>query len=102
MIELECSMKIRRIIKEEIEVPNLGDRIKEAREKSGQSVTSLAKKAEISRNYWYQLESESTLSGLSEETLKKIEKALNTTFNVTFPSPSQAFLHKEETGQYKV
>lgn len=77
-------VKVRRIIKQEVEVPGLGNLIRTAREKSDRGVTTLAKEVGISRNYWYQLESESVLSGIKEETLRKIEMALNIDFGVNF------------------
>jgi len=78
------SVKVNRIIKKEIEVPDLGKRIKKAREASDRSVTSLAKEVGISRNYWYQVEAEAVLSGIAEETLRKIESALNIDLDVRF------------------
>ncbi|MCA2504913.1 MAG: helix-turn-helix transcriptional regulator [Microcystis sp. M54BS1] len=78
------SVKVNRIIKKEVEVADLGKKIKKAREASDRSVTSLAKEVGISRNYWYQLEAEAVLSGIAEETLRKIESALNVNFGVRF------------------
>lgn len=78
------SVKVNRIIKKEVEVADLGKKIKKAREASDRSVTSLAKEVGISRHYWYQLEAEAVLSGIAEETLRKIESALNVNFGVRF------------------
>lgn len=78
------AVKVRRIIKQEVDVPGLGDRIKQARESANRPVTQLAKEAGISRNYWYQLEAESVLSGLSEDTLRKIEEVLGVNLGVKF------------------
>lgn len=78
------TVKVRRIVKQEIDIPGLGDRIKQAREKSDRGVSSLAKEVGISRNYWYQLEAESVLSGIKEETLRKIEAALGVDLGVNF------------------
>ncbi|MBD2492561.1 helix-turn-helix transcriptional regulator [Aulosira sp. FACHB-615] len=77
-------MKVRRIIKLEIDIPGLGERIKQAREASGRPVTQLAKEAGISRNYWYQLEAEAVLGGMAEETLRKIEEVLGVDLGVQF------------------
>ena len=76
--------RVRRIIKQEIEVPGLGAAIKKARESSGQSLTALAKATGISRNYWYQLESEAVLGGVAEDTLRKVEEVLGVDFGVSF------------------
>lgn len=75
-------VKVRRIIKREVEVPDLGSRIKQAREADPRSVTQLAKLAGISRNYWYQLEAESVLGGVAEETLRKVEEVLGVDLGV--------------------
>lgn len=77
-------MKVRRIVKLEIEIPNLGQKIKQAREADPRSVTKLAKTVGISRNYWYQLEAEAVLGGVAEDTIKKIEAVLNADFNIKF------------------
>ncbi|MBI4739011.1 helix-turn-helix transcriptional regulator [Candidatus Woesearchaeota archaeon] len=77
-------MKVRRIVKQEIDVPGLGEQIKRARESDERSVTYLAKTVGISRNYWYQLESEAVLGGVAEDTLRKIEEVLGADFGVRF------------------
>lgn len=78
------AVKVRRIVKIEIEIPDLGKRIKEAREADSRSVTKLAKAVGISRNYWYQLEAEAVLGGVAEDTIKKIEEVLNADFGINF------------------
>lgn len=78
------TVKVRRIIKQEVEVPGLGAAIKHARESSGRSLTALAKAAGISRNYWYQLESEAVMGGIAEDTLRKVEEVLGVDFGVSF------------------
>jgi transcriptional regulator with XRE-family HTH domain len=77
-------VKVRRIIKQEIDIPGLGERIKQARENAGRPVTQLAKEVGISRNYWYQLEAEAVLGGMAEETLRKIEEVLDVDLGVKF------------------
>ncbi len=78
------TVKVRRIIKLEVDVPGLGDRIKQAREARGRPVTQMAKEVGISRNYWYQLETEAVLGGVAEETLRKIEEVLGVDLGVQF------------------
>ena len=78
------TVKVRRIVKLEIDIPNLGKRIKEAREADSRSVTKLAKTVGISRNYWYQLEAEAVLGGVAEDTIRKIEKVLDIDFDISF------------------
>jgi transcriptional regulator with XRE-family HTH domain len=78
------TVRVRRIIKLEVDVPGLGDRIKQARESSLRPVTHLAREVGISRNYWYQLEAEAVLGGVAEETLRKIEEVLSVDLGVKF------------------
>lgn len=73
-----------RIISPSVNIPDLGKRIKEARETDPRSVTKLAKTVGISRNYWYQLEAEAVLGGVAEDTIRKIEKVLNADFGISF------------------
>lgn len=77
-------MRVRRIIKQEVDIPGLGDEIKRAREADSRSVTELAKTAGISRNYWYQLEAEAVLGGVAEDTLRKVEQVLGVDLGVKF------------------
>jgi transcriptional regulator with XRE-family HTH domain len=77
-------VRVRRIIKQEVDIPGLGEQIKKAREADDRSVTELARLVGISRNYWYQLEAEAVLGGVSEETLRKIEQVLGVDFGVKF------------------
>ena len=81
-------LKIKRIQETVKEFPNLGKKIKEAREKAriqdGKSLSSICKEADISRSYWYQLESEDLRSPATEDIIRKIEKTLNVDFGVNF------------------
>ena len=81
---MTMTVKVRRIIKLEVDVPGLGERIKQAREARGRPVTQMAKEVGISRNYWYQLEAEAVLGGVAEETLRKIEEVLGVDLGVQF------------------
>lgn len=78
------TMKVRRIVKQEVDINNLGNRIKEARLKSNRSLSHLAASVGISRNYWYQLEAEAVLGGVAEDTLRKIEQVLDVDLGVRF------------------
>lgn len=78
------TMKVRRIVKQEVDINNLGNRIKEARLKSDRSLSQLAASVGISRNYWYQLEAEAVLGGVAEDTLRKIENVLGVDLGVKF------------------
>ena len=80
---MNTAMKVVRTI--EVEVPNLGDRIKKAREKAkasdGRSLTQLAALAGMTTANWYRIESEK-FNSLPFETLKRMESALGTDFGV--------------------
>lgn len=78
------AVKVRRIVKQEVDIPGLGDRIRQARDSDGRSLTQLAKLVGISRNYWYQLEAESVLGGVAEDTVRKIEEVLGVNFGISF------------------
>jgi DNA-binding XRE family transcriptional regulator len=80
----KSGLKVRRIIKQEVDVPGLGAKIRTARELDVRSLSRLAKEVGISRNYWYQLEAESVLGGVAEDTLREIEKVLGIDFGVDF------------------
>lgn len=77
-------MKVRRIVKQEVDVPGLGERLRQARLKDKRSVEKLAAAAGISRNYWYQLEAEAVLGGVKEDTLRNIEQVLSVDLGVDF------------------
>ncbi|GJD22925.1 Transcriptional Regulator, XRE family protein [Rivularia sp. IAM M-261] len=64
-------------------VPDLCQKIKEAREKDGRSVQVLATLAGISTAYWYQIE-QGKRQWISEDSLRGIEKALGIDLGVRF------------------
>lgn len=77
-------VRVRRIIKQEVDIPGLGEQLKKAREADERSVTELARLVGISRNYWYQLEAEAVMGGVAEDTLRRIEEVLGVDFGVQF------------------
>ncbi|PZO46408.1 MAG: transcriptional regulator [Phormidesmis priestleyi] len=70
----------------EIEVPSLGQKIKEARNKikneKGKTITDLASASGMSAQNWYRIENERQT--LPEETLRLMEAALECSFGVSF------------------
>jgi transcriptional regulator with XRE-family HTH domain len=60
-------------------VPELGQRIRQAREISRKSITELASLAQMSRGNWYKIE-EGYHKSIPLGTLKRLENALNTDF----------------------
>lgn len=77
-------MRIRKI--QEVEVPDLSQRIKDARMAlvGIKSLEALCDECEVSRTYWYDLEKGTLKGTLSVENLRKIEKALGVDFGVKF------------------
>ena len=74
-------MKVRKVI--EIEVPELGSRIRQAREADSRSLAEICRQMPMSTMNWYRIESEET-KALPVETLKRIEEVLGVDFGVNF------------------
>lgn len=64
----------------EIEVEGLGDRIREARAKSGRSLVNICALVGMSTQNWYRIETEK--QRLPLDTLRKIEKVLQVDLGV--------------------
>lgn len=65
-----------------LEVPGLGQRIKQAREADPRSLKALAESAGMTPMNWYRIEAEE--QELPEDTLRKIEQALGIDCGVKF------------------
>ena len=78
------TLQVKRVKTSVIDFPDLGQRIKEAREKDNRSLVQICKDCDISRAYWYQLEAEDMRSAVTEEIIRKIEKVLNIDLGVSF------------------
>ena len=74
-------MKVRKVIDKE--VPNLGTRIKIAREADKRPLTELCAQIPMTTMNWYRIESGET-KALPFETLKRIEEVLGVSFGVDF------------------
>jgi DNA-binding XRE family transcriptional regulator len=74
-------VRIERVI--QINVPGIGKKIKDTRERDPRSVDELAKAANMTRANWYRIEREDN-EVLPEPTLRKIEKVLGVDFGVNF------------------
>jgi transcriptional regulator with XRE-family HTH domain len=73
---------VRKIVKQEIEVEGLGQRIKDAQYQSGKTVESVIRELNISRTYWTNITKEKV--DLSNDLLVRIEKCLEAKFGVVF------------------
>lgn len=78
-------MEVRKYTK--TDVPDLGARIKKARESDPRSVQVLSTLAGISIAYWYQIEKEER-NWVSLEIIREIEKVLKIDLDISFPSES--------------
>ena len=65
-----------------LDAPQLGQRIKAAREADSRSLTSICKLVGMTTMNWYRIESEQ--QSLPIETLEKIEQVLGVEFGVSF------------------
>jgi transcriptional regulator with XRE-family HTH domain len=74
---------VREIIKKEVEIPGLGDRIKQAQKDSGLSVEKVIRAIDISRTYWNKLVADKDMV-VSMDLLRKIEQFFNADFGVKF------------------
>ncbi|MHC5820592.1 MAG: helix-turn-helix domain-containing protein [Nostoc sp.] len=77
-------VQVKRTVEVVREFPGLGERIKKGREGDKRSLTQICRDSGVSRAYWYHLENEQIYSCVSEDTIRKIEAALNIDLGVTF------------------
>lgn len=75
---VSSAMKVTKTIT--IEVPGLGAKIKEARERDYRSLKAICEAVGMSQMNWYRIEDEK--QSLPLETLRKIEKVLEVDFGV--------------------
>lgn len=81
---MTTGMRVKRVVEHEVYIPDLGLKIEMARKAINKPLTVLCKEADVSRNYWYQLESGKIPGTVSEETLRKIEKVLGVNLGINF------------------
>jgi transcriptional regulator with XRE-family HTH domain len=77
-------VQVKRVIEIVREYPDLGQRIRQAREKDKRTLTAICRECGLSRSYWYQLEGEDMRSAATEEVIRKIEKVLGVDLGVNF------------------
>lgn len=80
------SVQVKRVVEVVRDFPDLGKRIRQARERDGRSLSQICRDAGVSRAYWYQLESEDLRAPATEEIIRKIEQALGVDLGVKFES----------------
>ncbi len=73
-------MKVRKVI--DVEVPGLGERIKEARETDRRSLAEICRQMPMSVMNWYKIEASET-KALPIGTLRRIEEVLGVDFGVS-------------------
>lgn len=77
-------VQVKRLVETVVDVPGLGQRIRELRINDSRSVAELCRLVGISRAYWYQLESEDLRSPVSESVVRRIEEVLGIDLDVNF------------------
>lgn len=77
------AVKVRKIERKEIEVPELPKQMAQAQKKSGKSISEICEAVGFSRTYWYQIVN-GREEAIAEETLRKIEETLGVDFGVSF------------------
>lgn len=78
-------MEVRKITTQVVEIPDLHEKISQARIAIGgrKSLSALCREAKVSRTKWYDLESRADTS-VTWEMLQRIQTALETDFGVKF------------------
>lgn len=66
----------------EIEVPDLGSKIRSARKASSKSMAQLCGEADVTSSYWYQIEAGTLSGGVTLTTIRAIEQALGVDLGV--------------------
>ena len=74
-------MKVRKV--NDIEIPGLGERIRETRERDRRSLSEICRQIPMTTMNWYRIEAEET-KALPIETLRRIEEVLGVDFGVSF------------------
>lgn len=74
---------VREIVKREIEVPGLGEQIKQAQKNSGLSVEKVIRGLDISRTYWNKMVADKDMT-ISIDLVRRIEGFFKADFGVKF------------------
>lgn len=82
---MSASMQVRKITTQVVDIPDLHERIRQARITIGgrKSLSALCREAKVSRTKWYELEARSDTS-VTWEMLQRIQSALETDFGIQF------------------
>lgn len=78
------SVQVKRVIETVRDFPELGQKIRQARERDERSVTDLCRACGLSRSYWYQLENEDLRAPATEDVIRRIEQVLEVDLGVKF------------------
>lgn len=84
---------VREIIKREIEVPDLGERIKQVQIDSKLSVEKVIRGLDISRTYWNKMVAEKDMA-VSIDLIRRIEKFFDVSFDIAFPDDRPVLAEK--------
>lgn len=78
------SVQVKRVIETVLNFPELGQKIRQARESDGRTLTDICRECNLSRSYWYQLENEDLRAPATEDVIRRIERVLNVDLGVKF------------------
>lgn len=78
------NVRVKRVLEIERDFPELGKRIRQAREGDNRTLTEICKACGVSRGYWYNLENENLLGCATEDVIRKIEEVLSVNLGVSF------------------
>ncbi|NES25605.1 MAG: helix-turn-helix transcriptional regulator [Symploca sp. SIO3E6] len=78
------TVQVKRVVETVRDFPNLGGKIRRAREQDKRSLSEICRQCGISRAYWYQLESEDLRAPATESIIRRIEEILSVDLNVVF------------------
>jgi transcriptional regulator with XRE-family HTH domain len=78
------TVQVKRVVETVRDFPDLGKKIREARELDERSLSGICRQCGISRAYWYQLESEDLRAPATESIIRRIEEILNVNLGVSF------------------
>jgi transcriptional regulator with XRE-family HTH domain len=88
-----ANLLIREIVKREVEVPNLGEKIKQVQIDSKLSVEKVIRGLDISRTYWNKMVAERDMA-VSIDLIRRIECFFGVSFDVTFPDDRPVLVEK--------
>ncbi|MEO1209017.1 MAG: hypothetical protein AAFX78_05675 [Cyanobacteria bacterium J06638_20] len=92
-LETECLMRVRKV--QEVDVPDLSNKLMAARKASSDSLLSICRQLEITPTYWYKLEKAEN-STINYDLLRKIDELLSLNLDLSFSEDLDSINQKEK------